>query len=162
IAEGLAKGTLTFTADLDAVGDCDVVWVCFDTPVDDEDRADVDYVVNQVASVLPHLKRDAVVLVSSQLPVGTIAVLEERASRIAVGTRVALACAPENLRLGAAIAAFRTQARIVVGVRDQRSRAVLEPLLGRFCDTLIWMAVESAEMVKHAVNAFLAVSITFT
>src|SRR5262245_45929904 len=60
IAEGLAKGNLSFTADLAAVGDCDVVWVCFDTPVDGEDRADVDHVVNQVASVLPHLKRDAV------------------------------------------------------------------------------------------------------
>src|SRR5947208_6601068 len=88
IAEGLAKGTLSFTADRDAVRDCDVVWVCFDTPVDDEDRADVDYVVNQVASVLPHLERDAVVLVSSQLPVGTIAALEERCARVAGGQRV--------------------------------------------------------------------------
>jgi UDPglucose 6-dehydrogenase len=107
-------------------------WVCFDTPVDDEDRADVDYVVNQVATRAAHLAKDAVVLVSSQLPVGTIAALEERAARIVGGKRVSFACSPENLRLGSAIAAFRTQARIVVGVRDQRTRAVLEPLLGRF------------------------------
>jgi UDPglucose 6-dehydrogenase len=162
IAEGLAKGTLAFSADLTVAVDCDVVWVCFDTPVDAEDRADVDFVVNQVASVLPHLKRDAVVLVSSQLPVGTLAALEERASRIVAGRRISFACSPENLRLGTAIAAFRGQARIAVGVRDQRTRGVLEPLLSRFCETLLWMSVESAEMVKHAVNAFLAVSITFT
>ncbi len=162
IAQGLGAGVLAFTTDRGAVRDCDVVWVCIDTPVDEDDNADPDFVVREVAMLFPHLRRDAVVLVSAQLPVGTVAELEQRFSRVADGRNVSFACSPENLRLGAAIAAFRSPARIVVGVRDERARAVLTPLLGRFCDNLIWTSVESAEMVKHAVNAFLAVSIAFT
>ena len=42
VAAGLASGALHFTADAAALADVDVVWVCYDTPVDDEDRADVE------------------------------------------------------------------------------------------------------------------------
>jgi UDPglucose 6-dehydrogenase len=103
-----------------------------------------------------------VVLVSSQLPVGSIRALEQTYAARNSARDVAFASSPENLRLGQAIQIFRNPGRIIVGVRDARTREVLEPLLHRFCDTLIWMSVESAEMVKHALNAFLAVSITFT
>ena len=79
-----------------------------------------------------------------------------------IGRTVAFACSPENLRLGRAIEIFNNPGRIVIGIRDVHSQTVLEPLLRKFCDNLIWMSVESAEMVKHAINAFLAVSVTFT
>jgi UDPglucose 6-dehydrogenase len=75
---------------------------------------------------------------------------------------VDFACSPENLRLGRALDIFRNPGRIVIGIRDERTRDKLSPLLSRFCQTLIWMSIESAEMVKHALNAYLALSITFT
>src|SRR5690348_12173730 len=43
VKEGLARGTLSFTTDLAALADADVVWVCHDTPVDEDDRADVEH-----------------------------------------------------------------------------------------------------------------------
>jgi len=104
----------------------------------------------------------AVVLVSAQLPVGSVARLERAYAAGWPGRRVSFACSPENLRLGRAIQVFQNPGRIVVGVRDEAARGKLEPLLGRFSDRLIWMSIESAEMVKHALNAFLATSITFT
>ena len=108
----------------------------------------------------PHLKNGAVVLVSAQLPVGSVAALEESFARQAGGRTVSFACSPENLRLGRALEVFRNPGRIIVGVRDDRTRAILAPLLETFCPTLIWMSVESAEMVKHGLNSFLAVSVT--
>ena len=54
----------------------DVVWVTFDTPVDEDDRADVESVVRHVERLFPHLADGAVVLLSSQMPVGTTARLE--------------------------------------------------------------------------------------
>ena len=115
----------------------------------------------QTEMLFPHLKDGAVVLVSAQLPVGSVAALEQAFARQAGGRTVSFACSPENLRLGQAIEVFRNPGRIIVGVRDQRARAVLEPLLRKFCDNLIWMSVESAEMVKHGLNSFLALSVTF-
>ena len=129
--------------------------------MDEEDRADVDAVLRQTEMLLPHLKDGAVVLVSAQLPVGSVAALEQAFARQAGGRTVSFACSPENLRLGRAIEVFRNPGRIVVGIRDQRARDVLEPLLGKFCDNLIWVSVESAEMVKHGLNSFLAMSVTF-
>src|SRR5205823_4337407 len=68
---------------------------------------------------------------------------------------------PENLRLGKALDCFRKPERIVVGCRDSQTQAVLQTLLAPFCGNIVWMSVESAEMTKHAVNAFLATSVTF-
>jgi UDPglucose 6-dehydrogenase len=75
---------------------------------------------------------------------------------------VDFACSPENLRLGRALEIFRNPGRIVIGIRREQARDKLSPLLSRFCQNLLWMSVESAEMVKHSLNAFLALSITFT
>jgi UDPglucose 6-dehydrogenase len=162
IRAGLDAKTLVFTDNHSAVADCDVVWVCHDTQVDEEDRANVAYVTNRVEGVFDYLKDGAVVLVSSQLPVGSIRALEHAYAARTSTRDVAFASSPENLRLGQAVQIFQNPGRVIVGVRDPRTREVLEPLLLRFCDTLIWMSVESAEMVKHTLNAFLAVSITFT
>jgi UDPglucose 6-dehydrogenase len=162
VREGVEKGTLAFTNELSALAAVDIVWVCHDTPVDEDDRADVAHVVGQIEAIFPHLRDRAVVLVSAQLPVGTVAALE-RAFAFCAGPRtVDFACSPENLRLGRAIAAFRNPGRIVIGVRNDRTRQVLSPLLARLCDTLIWTSVESAEMAKHALNTFLASAITLT
>jgi len=162
VKRGLLSGVLSFATGPAKLADADIVWVCHDTPVDDDDRADVDAVFTRVEAAFPHLKDGAVVLVSAQLPVGTVARLERSFEARAGGRKVDFACSPENLRLGRALEIFRNPGRIVVGIRHERSRDKLAPLLSRFCQNLIWMSVESAEMVKHSLNAFLALSITFT
>ena len=158
---GIEARTLTFTADVASVSDADIVWVCHDTPVDEEDRADTEAVRRQVEMLFAHLKDGAVVLVSAQLPVGSVAALERAFAPQANGRTVSFACSPENLRLGKAIEVFQNPGRIIIGVRDDRVREVLEPLLAKLCPSLIWMSVESAEMVKHGLNSFLAMSVTF-
>ena len=84
-----------------------------------------------------------------------------RGTMAAAGRTVSFACSPENLRLGKAIEVFTNPDRVVVGVRDERARARVQALLQPITDRIEWMSVESAEMTKHAVNAFLATSVTF-
>jgi UDPglucose 6-dehydrogenase len=102
-----------------------------------------------------------VVLISSQVPVGTTARLERSFAAGASGRRVEFAYSPENLRLGRALDVFRKPERIVVGARTAEARARIEQLLAPIGAPIQWMRVESAEMTKHAVNAFLATSVVF-
>lgn len=162
VQQGLASGKLSFAADAATTATADIVWICHDTPVDDDDRADVDAVFRRVVAIFPHLKNGAVVLVSAQLPVGTVARLEKSFAAQANGRQVDFAYSPENLRLGRALEIFRNPGRIVIGIRQQHTCEKLSPLLSKFCQNLIWISVESAEMVKHSLNTFLALSITFT
>ena len=154
IRAGLDRKSLRFSSALSDAARADLVWVTFDTPVDDADQADSAYVERQIASLIPHLAADTLILISSQLPAGTTARLESRHHR-------RFAYSPENLRLGKAISVFRNPGRIVAGVRTPEDRAQLEPFLAPICENILWMSVESAEMSKHALNAFLATSVVF-
>jgi UDPglucose 6-dehydrogenase len=156
IAAGLAAGKLSFTTDAKAAcADADVLWVCMDTPVNDDDESEVGVVLAVLHRALAHLPKGALVLVSSQLPVGTCAELEDAFPQFH------FACSPENLRLGKAINAFEKAERVIVGIRDDTKKAVIEELFAPFTTQIIFMRTESAEMVKHALNSFLALSITF-
>jgi UDPglucose 6-dehydrogenase len=144
-----------------AVHDADVVWLAFDTPVDDNDRAQVDQVLPHAQRALALMRDGAVFLSSSQLPVGTLRRLEDEAAAHAAGAAIHFACAPENLRLGNAIHVFRHPDRVVVGTRGERGRETVAALFAPITSRLEWMSIESAEMTKHAINAFLAMSVTF-
>lgn len=158
----ISSGQLRFASDpAKALQGVEVLWVAFDTPVDDGDQADVVFVQAQVQMALPYLADGAVVLVSSQMPVGSIRKLEAFAKQTMPGKKLAFACSPENLRLGKALDVFLKPDRIVVGVRTPPAKLVLEELLSPVTDRVEWMSVESAEMTKHAINAFLATSVTF-
>jgi UDPglucose 6-dehydrogenase len=156
IAAGLNSKRLSFTSDpTKACSQAELLWVCYDTPVDDNDEADVEFVLSRVRQALEHLPKGAIVLVSSQLPVGTCRNLESEFPQFA------FACSPENLRLGKAIDAFEKPERVIVGLRHDSTRSKLEALFRPFTEQVIFMRTESAEMVKHALNSFLALSITY-
>lgn len=162
LASELATGRLGFTTDVgEAVRDVEVVWITFDTPVDRTDRADTEYVRRRVVDLLPRLPVNCLVLLSSQMPVGTAAELEAIAAKQCPASKLAFAVSPENLRLGKAIEVFQNPDRVVIGVRDLSSRQILEKLFLPITGRIEWMSVEAAEMTKHAINSFLAISVAF-
>lgn len=162
VSEQLASDRLRFTANLaEALGASRLLWITFDTPIDAQDRADVGAVTAHVERAFPHLASGSVVLVSSQLPVGTTRALAARHRASFPDRRVAFACSPENLRLGAAIRCFREPDRVVIGVDDEMSRGTLAELFAPITERIEWMSVASAEMTKHGLNAFLATSVVF-
>jgi UDPglucose 6-dehydrogenase len=155
-AAGLAAKKLSFTTDAKtACASAEILWLCYDTSVNDNDESDVDSVLANLRRALPHLPNGALVLVSAQLPVGTCAILEKEFPQFH------FACSPENLRLGKAVESFEKAERVIVGIRDDAKKTLLEQLFAPFTPQIIFMRTESAEMVKHALNSFLALSITF-
>jgi len=155
ITAGISSDHLSFTSEISVVATADVLWVCYDTPVDVDDRSDLDWVHARLARVLPSLRPGTVVLISAQLPVGTCAHLAKQYPTLH------FACSPENLRLGNALESFERPARIIVGVSSSTARSILEKMLTPLSAPIVWMRTESAEMVKHALNSFLALSIAY-
>lgn len=162
VKKGIDENKLKFTTDIkQAVSEAKVIWVTYDTPVDEDDRADVDYVIERVARLFPDLEAGQQILISSQLPVGSAHRLELMLAEARPNLDISFSCSPENLRLGKAISVFTQPDRVVLGVRNEESQRVFADLLAPFTDRIEWMSVESAEMTKHALNAFLATSVTF-
>ncbi|HEY9778032.1 MAG TPA: nucleotide sugar dehydrogenase [Planktothrix sp.] len=155
------KKTLTFSSDVSKLASADIILVAYDTPVDDEDRADVAFVRTRLLAALQHAKDGAVVLISSQLPVGSTDEIAGACEKQNAKAKLHFAYSPENLRLGRAIQCFTKPDRIVVGTTSDTARSRIEQLYGRYCDKFIWMSPVSAEMTKHALNAYLGLSITF-
>lgn len=155
MAAGRAAGRLSFGTDDAALTDVDVLWVTLDTPVDDDDRADPGVVRRALDAAAAVLPAGALVVVSSQVPAG----FTRDAARSWPALR--FACVPENLRLGRALDAFRRPERVVAGTFDASAREDVARLFAPFTTAVEWMRVESAEMTKHALNAFLATSVAF-
>ena len=161
IASGLASGKLRFETDAAAaVADAEVLWVTFDTPVDDTDVPQVSLVTEPVSALVETAPDGCLVLVSSQLPVGTTRRLASAAAR-AGRDRVSFGYSPENLRLGKAIEVFTHPDRVVVGLQSEADRKKVADLLAPFTGNIVWMGLEAAELTKHAINAFLAASVAF-
>lgn len=159
---GVNKKKLIFSCEIDeSIKDCDILWVAYDTPVDENDCADYQYVISQVELVLPFLKKGCTILISSQMPVGSTKELELLAKHSFPNQDFGFAYSPENLRLGNALDVFLNPDRIVVGIRSIKDQIKIKDLIKPITDNLIWMSIESAEMTKHAINSFLATSITF-
>lgn len=162
LTAGIASGRLRFSADpVHALRDADVLWITYDTPIDDDDRADVEFVLARASELLPLMQKGAAVLVSSQVPVGTTRKLRDSFTAEHSGRDLLFAYSPENLRLGKAIATFVEADRIVIGCDSDSIRGKLQPLMQRLGRPVVWMGLESAEMVKHTINGFLATSVTF-
>ena len=111
--------------------------------------------------MLPEIKDGSVVLISSQVPIGTVEKLENFTKVNLSNKKISFAYSPENLRLGNAIDVFLNPDRIVVGVRNENTKITLENLFSLISKKIEWMSVESAEMTKHAINSFLATSVAF-
>ena len=155
-------GRLSYSDDFSKIGACDVVWITYDTPVDDEDVADLDIIFRTLEEITPHLKDDVTVAVSSQLPVGTSKRICEAIREKRPELKFSYFYSPENLRLGSAVQGFMRPGRIVVGSDETKALQTAKSLFGPLGVEILEMKTVSAEMAKHALNAWLAMSISYT
>jgi len=158
----LDAGRLQYTTDYaEGVGGAEFVFICTDTPVDEDDDSDLSSIYAIAESIGPHLTRDIVLCVTAQVPVGTTEDLAAVVRSFAPDYDCAVAYVPEFLRLGTAVETFRQADRYVIGCDDpavaERIAALYEPLE---CP-IVYTDIRSAEMAKHASNALLATSISF-
>lgn len=133
----------------------DIFWVCIDTPIGEDDKPHTDAVLEDIRPLLAQVHPDTLVLISSQLPVGTT-------KRLATEfPAVTFACSPENIRVLHAVEDFEKQARIIVGHRGVVLDYRLKELFAPFTENVILTSWETAEMVKHTLNGFMALSIAY-
>lgn len=162
IAQQMQAGRLSFSCDArEVLGHAQVLWLGFDTPVNEHDVADIVFLENNFKKIMPYLNEGAAIVVSSQAPVGFVNKMEKKFCQQYPNKKCYFACSPENLKLGRALDAFLNPDRIIIGVEDQASKEIFAPLFLSITDRLEWMKVESAEMTKHAINSFLALSVCF-
>jgi len=160
ILAGIEKGHLSFSTSVEALQGCRYVFVAHDTPVREEDTSDVTVIEEAVARITLCLDPHSIVIVSAQLPVGTARTL--RASLKKVDDSLELVYSPENLRLGEALACYSRPGHIVLGADSDEAAAAVEKLFFPMQAVCLRMSLPSAEMTKHAINTFLAASITLT
>jgi len=157
----IAAGRLRYTADYrDGLRGSAFVYISIDTPVTADDRADVTSIFDAVRQIGEHLSQAAVICVSAQVPLGTCDRIVADLSRL-LGRSVSVAYVPEFLRLGTALETFRRADRIVVGANDRAIARNVARLYGKLHRPVYLTDLRTAEMAKHASNAFLATSISF-
>jgi UDPglucose 6-dehydrogenase len=166
VASNVADGRLSFTTDLpSAVARADVVFIAVGTPSRRGDgHADLSYVYGAARSIAEHVKGFTVVVTKSTVPVGTGDEVERIIHEVNQDADVIVASNPEFLREGAAIDDFKRPDRIVLGIDDDRARNPLEEVyrpLSLNAPPIMYTSRRSAELIKYASNAFLAMKITF-
>ncbi len=165
VKANVARGRLRFTTDLaHGVEGAEAVFIAVGTPARRGDgHADLTYVYAAVRELAPLIKRPLVVVTKSTVPVGTGDRIVEILAEEGVGG-ASVASNPEFLREGAAIRDFKIPDRIVVGAEDEQARTVLRevyrPLFLNQAP-ILFTGRRTAELIKYASNAFLAVKISF-
>ncbi len=162
------RGKYEATKDYDSIADTDITFICVGTPSRGNGSIDLTFVKSaaaEIGKVLKAKKEFHVVVVKSTVVPGTTEnvvkpIIEKKSGKEAFKD-FGLAMNPEFLREGNAVHDFFNPDRIVMGVKDERTKEVLETLYKPFnCPKLI-TDIKTAEMIKYASNAFLATKISF-
>jgi UDPglucose 6-dehydrogenase len=166
VADNAAAKRLSFTTDLvDAVASSEVVFIAVGTPSRRGDgHADLSYVYAAAASIAKAVNGFTVVVTKSTVPVGTGDEVERIIRETNPDAEVAVVSNPEFLREGAAIEDFKRPDRIVVGAEGERAQAVMSRVYRPLYlnqSPLVFTNRRTAETIKYAANAFLAMKITF-
>ena len=166
LAKNVRDGRLSFTTDMkEAVAAADAVFIAVGTPSRRGDgHADLTYVYGAAREIAEAVDGFTVVVTKSTVPVGTGDEVERIMAEANPAADVAVVSNPEFLREGAAISDFKRPDRIVVGSDDDRAvevmREIYRPLYLNAAP-LFFTTRRTAELIKYAANAFLAMKITF-
>ena len=169
VARTRKAGRLTFTTDLPAAVQAnDVIFIAVGTPPADDGSADLRHVEDAARAIARAMNGHKVIVDKSTVPVGTgrkVAawVKEELASRRA-DHGFDVVSNPEFLREGSAVQDFTHPDRVVIGSDSPQARATMKEVYRALYlneTPYIETGLETAEMIKYAANAFLAMKITF-
>lgn len=158
---------LSFTSDLkEAIQKSDVVFMAVGTPEDKKTgQADLQYVFAAAEMFGKNLNGFKLFVDKSTVPVGTAEKVTEIIEHASKGKHsFEVVSNPEFLREGAAVKDFLNPDRIVVGTKTVKAREMMEQVyrpIARAGRPLMFTDVRSAEIIKYAANAFLAMKITF-
>ncbi len=164
-----ASGRLIFSSDMkEAVESADSIFIAVGTPPADDGSADLRYVLAVAKSIGEYLNGYKVVVDKSTVPVGTARKVKETIQKELDARGVAhefdVASNPEFLREGKAVGDCQRPDRVVLGTDSERARDLLKKVYNVLYinqTPFLFTEIETAELIKYAANAFLAVKISF-
>jgi len=165
LVSGMRAGKLSFTSDSTAaVAEADIVFICVGTPPRASGEASLVAVEQAAAVVGRHASRRTVVVEKSTVPAGTAQRVKQMLVRLKPDLAHEVVSNPEFLREGKAIEDSLNPDRILVGAESPSAFAVMRGLYAPLIDNgcrLIETDIATAELAKHACNAFLALKISY-
>lgn len=163
VKRNVDAGRLLFTLDYTpAISQSEVVFIAVGTPSAANGEADLSVVFNVAEKIGKHLKKYAVVITKSTVPVGTNKKVKQIIQKVkAKDVDFDIASVPEFLREGQAISDTLTPDRIIIGTQSKKAEKILIELHNPLKSQLVLCNIETAEMIKYASNAFLATKISF-
>lgn len=167
VQRNVREGRLRFTSDLkEAIQASEVVFMGVGTPPDPvTGHADLSYVFQAAETFGQYLNGYKIFVDKSTVPVGTAEKVEAIIKKASKGKHpFEVISNPEFLREGAAVKDFLNPDRVIVGVKSAKAKKVVEQIyrpLVRSGRPIVFTDVRSAEIIKYAANAFLAMKITF-
>jgi len=163
ITRNIKNKRLQFSSSIkDAVKSCEVIFITVGTPALDNGEADLTGIEKVAAAIAVNMDGYRLIVEKSTVPVETGDWVRHTISaHIKKKVKFDVASNPEFLREGQAISDFMKPDRIVIGVESKKAKDLLEELYKPFNATLVVTNIKSAELIKHASNAFLAAKISF-
>ncbi|HOC54958.1 MAG TPA: UDP-glucose/GDP-mannose dehydrogenase family protein [Verrucomicrobiota bacterium] len=163
VARNRAAGRLLFTTSIaEGVEKSDVVFIAVPTPPLPDGSVDMSFLEKVAREIAAAMTSYKIVVDKSTVPVKTgdkVAETIKRYSKAKVDFDVV--SNPEFLREGFAVEDLMRPDRIVIGVRSQRPVAALKQIYAPFDAPIIITDINSAELIKHASNSFLALKISY-
>ena len=163
LQKNLKKGHLSFSHDLEeTILESDVLFVCVNTPQREDGSADMCYVESTSRSIAENLNKYKVVVEKSTVPVQTSMWIKRTIGLYKKGNgEFDVASNPEFLREGTAVSDFMHPDRVIIGVETKKAEDVLVKIYEKFKDKILVTNIDTAELIKHASNSFLAMKISF-
>ena len=139
-----------------------VFWITYDTKLDQKDNVNMKETLNSLKKIFLKIPYNSIVIISSQIPVGTIKKIE-KINLLNNKKKLTFFYIPENLRLGNSIQNFLQPDRMVIGTntKDTKKINVVKMIFKKFNCKIYLVSSDTAEMTKHVINSFLACSISF-
>jgi UDPglucose 6-dehydrogenase len=156
--EGLRSGALVFASEPRQLSACSAVFIAHDTIIREDDSSDLAEIWRALEFVAKSVEPGTTVIVSSQLPVGTARAM--RARLLELNGDAELVYVPENLRLGEALERYLHPDYVVIGAATSAGAEAAERLFTQIPARYLRVRLESAELIKHAINSFLATSVS--
>ncbi len=169
LTKNIKAKRIKFTTDMKtAVENSDVIFIAVGTPPAEDGSADLKYVLSAAQEIGKFINGYKVIVNKSTVPVGTGKLVKETVQKI-LNERKAdfqfdIVSNPEFLREGKAVGDCQRPDRIVIGYENEKAREIMKKVYDVLFineTPFIFTNIETAEMIKYASNAFLAVKISF-
>jgi UDPglucose 6-dehydrogenase len=163
VKKNVAAGRLSFTnSTADGVQKSDVVFIAVPTPPQPDGSVDLSYIERVARDIAAAMTSYKIVVDKSTVPVKTGEKVSETIKRYcAAKVEFDVVSNPEFLREGFAVGDLMNPDRVVIGVRSQRPVAAMKEIYTPFKAPIIVTDINSAELIKHAANSFLALKISY-